>query len=109
MHAPFQTVIQVFVRVQIRRIRGKIEYLYQLPVLFKPFLDGGAMMDSQIVQNQKDLSPGSLDQSLHECDQKIAMHRFAIDHETDLPAIGNCRNHADTVLLRTEGSNRSDS
>jgi len=82
---------------------------YQLPVLFKPFLDGRAMMDSQIVQNQKDLSSGSPDQRLHECDQKIAIHRFAIEDETDLPTIGNCRNYADTALLRTEGSNRSDS
>lgn len=107
MNSVFQVVVQILVRVKVRRVGREIKHLDAFFVLLQPFLNGGTMMNPQIVHDQEYFSSCSFYQTLHKCDQKVAVHGFAIKHESDPSFIGNGGNHADTALLDTEAGNRA--
>ena len=58
-----------------------------------PFLDRGAVMDSQIVHNEKDLLLRVLDQALHKPDENLSRECFPVDHPAHLALVGDARNH----------------
>lgn len=76
-----------------------MENLDLFPVLFQPLFDVFAMMNTKIIQNQKDLSPGILDQAGHELDQELGIHGFLVHHESHLATVGDGRYHTDMALF----------
>jgi len=76
-----------------------MENLDLFPVFLQPLFNGFAMMNTKIIQNQKNLVPGILDQTGHKLDQKLGIHGFLVHHETHLAAVGNGRYHADVALF----------
>ena len=76
-----------------------MENLYLLLMLLQPFFDVFAMMNTKIIQNQKDFTPGILGQAGHELDQKLGIHGIPVHHEPHLSLVGDGRNHTDMALL----------
>jgi hypothetical protein len=53
------------------------------------------MMNTKIIQNQKDITTGIFCQSGHKLDQKFGIHCIPVHHESHLPAVGDGRYHTD--------------
>jgi hypothetical protein len=61
-----------------------------------------AMMNPQVIQNQKDLSISILDQSFAKFDKGLRVHCPIVDHETNFTLIGNRRDQVDSFLFCIE-------
>ena len=70
-----------------------------LSVLLQPLLNVFAMMNTKIIQNQKDLAPGILGQADHELDQEFGIHSILVHHEPHLASVGDGRDHTDMALF----------
>ena len=64
MYGKLQTMIEIFIRIIFRGIRGQEEDLYFLPVFFQPGSHQFPMMHFQIIQNQEYLFLGCAKQLL---------------------------------------------
>jgi hypothetical protein len=67
----FHVTVEIFMRVQLRGIRGKVEHLDLIFMRIQPFFYRFAMMRSEVVHNQKDLPSGILGQLPHGCWMEI--------------------------------------
>ena len=54
---------------------GKLENLYLLLMFLQPLFDIFAMMNTKIIQNQKDLITGIFGQTGHNLDQKLKIYQ----------------------------------
>lgn len=93
MHPSLQITIEIFVRVQFRGIGREKKEFDVLRIILQPCLDYSGMMDTQIVQNEKDLSLRILEQLLDEFRQHLRIHAVLVHHESHLPLIGDGRDH----------------
>ena len=99
IHSRLQIAIQEFIGVELRRVAGQEEYFDLVPVLLKPSLDGFTVVDPQVVEDQEDLTPRILDQSLHESNQDVGRQVFSVQHETHRPLVADRRNQVDSLPL----------
>lgn len=106
MNDGLQITIQVFIRVQFRRIGRKIEDLYLFFMFFQPLFNIFAMMNMKVIQNQKNFTPGIFDQPEHKGDQKIGVHSTPVHHKSHFALVGNGGDHADMAFLGNQVDNR---
>ena len=78
----FQIPVQILVWVTLWTVGGKVKQSYAILVGLAPFLDRGAVVNSQVVDNEKDFLLRILDQALHEADEDLAGERLLINHPT---------------------------
>ncbi len=72
-------------------------------MVFQPGSNKFAMMNLQIIQNQKYLLLRVTNQPLHKADQPLLVHSLLIDHKADLPLAADGGNHIDPLPLRLHG------
>ena len=85
----FEVGIEPFIRVEFGTVAGQVEHLDLLFVLSQPGLDGLAVMDAQVVQNQKHLLGRILDQRLHKLDELVAVEGPINDHPACFALVGD--------------------
>lgn len=68
-------------------------------MFLKPLLDVFAIMNTKIIEDEKNLPVRIFDQSSHKPDQKLGIHGILVHHETHLAAVGDGRYHADMTLF----------
>ena len=76
------------------------KHLHFILVPFQPGRSKLAVMDLQIVQDQKHLLFGGTNQALHKLDQPLLVHGVLIDHKPDLALTADRRDHIDPLPLR---------
>ncbi len=64
MNSSFEITVQILIRIELRRIGWQVEHLDFVVVLGQPGFDDLGMVNPQIIENQKDLSLGVLDQAI---------------------------------------------
>ena len=100
-----EVAIEVFIRIHFRRVGRQIEHFYFILMFLKPGLEDLGVMNAQIVQNQINLSPGGLDQTLTEVHQDVRIHGPLEDLEAHLSPVGDCRDHVRRAPLGIEANN----
>ncbi len=100
MDRNLQSMIQVFVWMVFWSIGQQEKHLIFIFVLFQPGRSKLAMMDLQIVQDQKHLLFGGTNQALHKLDQPLLVHGVLIDHKLDFALTVDCGEHIDPLPLR---------
>ena len=100
MNRTLQRMIQIFIRVIFRSIGRQKKHLNFLLVLLQPGRSKPAMMDLQIVQDQKHFLPRGANQTFHEADQPLLVHGVLIEHKTNLALAADCGDHIDPLPLR---------
>ena len=107
MDPGLEIAIQILVGIQLRRIRGEVEDLDFLLVLFEPRLDNFRVMDAQVIKNQEYLPPSrSTDQPFQEFDQSLCIESPVVEHPTDQTLIRDRGNHVDARILRGQPDHR---
>ena len=89
----FDVCIEALLRIQFGAVTGQIEEFDLVLPLSDPRLDRLAVMYAQVIEDQKDLLPGILDQRLKELDQPVGIERIVDDHPARLPFVGDRGNH----------------
>ena len=89
----FEAGVQPFVRVQFRRVTGKVENLDLLAVFGQPLLDRLAVMHAQVIKHLKYLASSLFDKCLQEIDQSIVIEVTVDDLSAGLALIGHRRDH----------------
>ena len=87
--AVLRASIEFLIGTEFREIRREIKNRDFLFVFFPPSLSGLAMMDTQVIQNQKHLAVSTLDQTKHEPDQDLRRHIYAVPHEPHFARVGD--------------------
>jgi hypothetical protein len=64
-----------------------------------PLLDRGAVMNSQIVHDEKNFVLRILDQALHIASENLTCERFAVDHPAHLALVGYARSNVGRKTL----------
>ena len=59
-------------------------------------------MDSQVIEDQKELSLAVLDQAVNEADQAIGLHATVIDHQAHQALVAHRRDHLGAHALRRD-------
>lgn len=93
-----EVAVEIFVRIEFRGIQRQIKDLDLLFVFFQPGLDDLAVMDPQVIENQKNLAVRVLDQAGHEFDQHFGVHALSIQHKPHFTAIRDRRDHVNPTL-----------
>jgi hypothetical protein len=65
--------VEPFLRVELRAVTGQIEQLDLISTPFNPSLDRLAVMDSQVIENQKHFFPASW---IKACKNSISLSEF---------------------------------
>jgi len=76
-------------------------------VLFQPFFHQLAMMNTQIVKNQKDFMTNVFDQPFQESNESFRIHVVLVDHKADLALIRDRGNQVDSFTLGWKANCRS--
>ena len=97
MNPGLEVTVEIFIRVQLRRITRQIDDLDLVLPALQPSFDLLAVMDAQVVQHQEDLAAGVLDQPRHEPDQDQGAHLLGIGHEAHLTLVSHRRNEIEAV------------
>ena len=100
MNRNLQSMIQVFIWIVFRSVGRQEKHLHFILVPFQPGCSKLAVMDLQIVQDQKHLLFGGTNQALHKLDQPLLVHGVLIDHKPDLALTADRRDHIDPLPLR---------
>lgn len=72
----FEVPVQVFVGIDLRRVRREIEDLNLIHPLRQPCGDPLGVMDFQVIENQKDFLAAVGDQPFHETNEQVGVHGF---------------------------------
>jgi hypothetical protein len=99
VHARFQIGIQVFVRVQLRRIAGQVKQFNLLGMLFQPRAYPLGVMNAQVIDDQKDLLARVLAQALEKRDERICTERLAVEPEAQRALVGDGANEVDPATF----------
>ena len=102
VHAGFEVVVQVFIRIEFRTVGGKIEYLDPIFVLFQPLPDRVTVVHFKIIQDQEDLAVHVLDQPCEELLHDRRVHSLAEQHEPHLTLVGNRGDQTDILPSGTD-------
>ena len=62
-------------------------------VCLHPFLERCTVVDSQIINNEKDFFLRVLDQALHEANENLTGERLTVNHPAHLALVGYARDH----------------
>jgi hypothetical protein len=98
----FQITVEIFIGVVFRGIRRKIKHFYSILMGLKPFGCDFAMMNSVIIQDQKDLPFNIHNQTGKKFQQYLGCHCLSIQHKPNFSLIGYSRDHIDTAFLGVE-------
>ena len=79
MNPGLEITIEVFVRVELRRIRGQKEDFDLICMLFQPGFDSMAAMNFKVIEDKKYLPAGRLYQTPHEFDQLAGIHFLPVN------------------------------
>jgi hypothetical protein len=99
--------VEQFVRIQLRRIAGKIENFDLFGVPRQPALDQLRVVNSQVVQNQKYLLPLFARQALEKADQDLRIQRAGEYFPAHFALVGYRRNHAQALAAGVDPQQRS--
>lgn len=106
MHVIFQVAVEILIGVMFRAVRRQKENFDLLLVFLQPGRNDLAMMNSEIVKNEKHLLTNVFYQTGHEFDKEDRGHCFSIQHESNFAGIGNRRDHVDATFLGIEPNYR---
>lgn len=90
---------QVFVLVQFWRIAGQVKQLDLFRRLCQPYRNFLAMMNSQVVDDQKHFLARTLAQALEKLDVHVRVQRLPVEHEELRTLVGVCGNKIDPAAL----------
>ena len=99
MYGKLQPMIEIFIRIIFRGIRGQEKDFDLFLMLFQPDGHQVPMMHFQIIQNQEYLLSGCADQSLQKLDEPLLIHRPLIDHEPNAALFADGREHVHPLPL----------
>lgn len=89
----FQIPVQVFIGVELRRVRGQVEQFDLLGVLGDPLSDAVGVMHAQVVDDQKDLALRIVNQILQEDDEALGIDGAFDEREAHQALVGDRRDH----------------
>jgi len=89
----FQVRVEPLLWVELRAVAGQVKQLNLVLALSHPRLDQLAVVNPQVVQNQKDFFARVFDQSLQKFDQLLSIKSLVNDHPTRLALVGHRGNH----------------
>jgi len=81
--------VQVFIRIQLWRIRWQVKHLNHLFVLLKPFLYRLCMMHLEVIHYHNNLALCLFGQTPQKINQDVSVHCAVEDTEANLALIGN--------------------
>lgn len=79
-----QIVVQVLVRVEFGTVGGQEDQLDSVLVFFEPLLDGFAVVDAEVIDDQEDLLLAELDHLPQELQENVRVDRFLQRHPLHL-------------------------
>ncbi len=82
------------------------DLLLQVGIGLQPLFDQLRVMDTQIVQDQEELSPLVAGQPFQEADQDLRMQRAGEELPAHLPLVGHRRNHAQAGAIAVDAQHR---
>ena len=85
----FEAGVQSFVRVQFRRIAGKVEDLDLLVMLGEPLFDRLRVMHAQVIKYEKHFASSLFDKCLQKFDQSFVIEVTVDDLPAGLALIGH--------------------
>ena len=88
-----QVAVQALIRIQLRGVTGQEENLDLFLVCGEPFLHRRAVMDTEVVEDEKDPAPGLPGQCFEELDQPFVVEVAVDNHPTGLALIGDGGHH----------------
>ena len=92
-----EVAIHEFIRVQFWGVPREKKHFDALHVLFQPSLNDLAVVDPQVIENQKNHFPGVPHQSLHKAYQYLRRHRLLIHQESHGTAVIDGRDQVDPL------------
>lgn len=96
MYVSFQVIVEVFVRVEFRRILRQKEHFNFALISLQPCPYNRAVMNFKIIQKKKHFALDIVGQPAHEFNQSLAVHVLSVKHESDLTLICYRRDHVDS-------------
>ena len=95
MNIFLQDVVQVFVGIELRRIRRKKEKFNLIFTLRNPFFNDFSVMNFEIIQNQKNFSVVTFNQTTEKFNQKLLRQSVGITHKFAMTLSIYCGDHID--------------
>ena len=106
MHSYFQITIEVFIRIQLRRVGWQKENFDLLFMLFQPIANNITVMDGKVVKNQENFAVTIPYEPFHKFNQGVGIHLVLVDHESNFSLVGYRRNQVDPLTSGRQPDSR---
>ena len=99
----------LFVRVQMWRVRRQVEQLELAVLGFDEFLDQLRLVNRVTIDNQEDRRRGANHQALEKFPEYFGIDRAVVKHETEFAARTDCRDHVQREAASPSSRDKSTS